>query len=66
MKEIITKDTNIAEMISQHPETRHFLMELGLGCIGCVASSFETIEEGLQAHNIDVEEALKKINEIIK
>lgn len=62
----ITKDMSIADIVEKHPETIEVFFKHGLHCVGCVASRFETLEEGLQAHGIDVEEFLKDVNEILK
>ena len=39
---------------------------MGLGCVGCMASQFESIGEGAGAHGLDVPALLKEINECIK
>ena len=65
MKEI-SKDMNIAEVVEKYPEAAKVLMEEGLGCIGCVASEFETLEEGLRAHGMDVKKIVEKINKLIR
>ncbi|MFZ5391657.1 MAG: DUF1858 domain-containing protein, partial [Patescibacteria group bacterium] len=62
----IGKEMNIAEVVEKYPQTREIFFDLGLGCVGCVASSFETLEEGLLAHGLDVDEVLKKLNSSLK
>jgi len=64
--ERIDRKMNIAEIVEKYPQTREVFFDLGMGCVGCVASSFETLEEGLVAHGLDVEEVLKKLNKVIK
>ncbi len=66
MNEKIGKEMNIAEVVEKYPQTREIFFDLGLGCVGCVASSFETLEEGLLAHGLDVDEVLKKLNSSLK
>jgi len=56
MKNPITKDMMISDMAQSHPEASIVLMEKGMHCIGCGASAFETIEEGLQAHGVPDDE----------
>jgi hybrid cluster-associated redox disulfide protein len=71
--DMITEDMTIQEIFLNFPdhkdELAQILMDSGLGCVGCAASSFETIKEGLMAHGMS-EEDLKKIvsdlNSIIK
>lgn len=66
LNEKIGKEMNIAEVVEKYPQTREIFFDLGLGCVGCVASSFETLEEGLLAHGLDVDEVLKKLNSSLK
>ena len=62
---MITKDMKIMEAIQNFPETIPVLQSLNLGCLGCIAASGESLEEGLSAHGLDVEAALKMMNEAI-
>ena len=45
-KQEITKDIPIAEILAMHPDKAHLLseilMEFGIHCVGCGASTFET------------------------
>ena len=56
---------NIADLIEKYPQARSVFMDLGLGCVGCVASSFETLEDGLKAHGLNTDEVLEKLNKSI-
>lgn len=64
-KNEISKEMNIADIVEKYPATMDVFFEVGLGCVGCVASQFETLEEGLKAHGLEVDEILKKLNEAI-
>ncbi|MGM5484736.1 MAG: DUF1858 domain-containing protein [Nanobdellota archaeon] len=62
----IKKDMNIMEIIRNNPDTAQVFMDAGIGCIGCAASNFETLEEGLKAHgksDEDIDEFVKKLND---
>jgi hybrid cluster-associated redox disulfide protein len=59
---IITKETNIAELLNAHPQTAQVFLEYGLHCVGCMAASFDTIEQGAVSHGID-EETLSNLVE---
>lgn len=61
---MITKDMSIADIVEKNPETMAVFMKHGMHCIGCIASQFETLEEGLNAHGIDVEQFMKEINAV--
>jgi len=62
---MITKDMNIMEVLQKYPDAARVLMEMGIGCVGCIAASGETLEQGLGAHGVDVDEAVKKMNEAV-
>ena len=42
----ITKDMNIVEVVQRYPDTMMVFMYAGMGCFGCHAAQFESIEEG--------------------
>ena len=56
----IHKDMTIQEIFYHFPEKKEVLaqvlMNSGLSCLGCAASSFETLEQGLMAHGKSQEE----------
>lgn len=62
----ITKDMKIKEVIEKYPETLKVFDEFNFHCIGCMAASFETIEQGASVHGIDVEEFVEKLNKSIE
>lgn len=51
----ITKDNTIEEIVTKHPETTMVFMKHGLHCVGCHVAAFESIEQGAQAHGINVD-----------
>src|SRR3989344_1768643 len=65
----ITKDTTIGEIAEKYPQVVETLMSYGVHCVGCHVSPFESLEMGFRGHGIDdstIEEAVKKLNEIIE
>ena len=58
----ITKDMSFAEILQKKPEAAEILMKEGMHCFGCSMAGFETLEQGCQAHGIDVNKVIKKIN----
>ena len=62
---MITKDTNIGEIITKYPEAVGVLQMNGVGCVGCFMAQAETIGEGLAAHGIDADELIAKMNAAI-
>jgi hybrid cluster-associated redox disulfide protein len=68
-KEItITRDMNLGEVVFKYPEAAEVLTDYGLSCVGCFASSFDTIEQGAKIHQLsdeELEEMIERINEVI-
>jgi len=65
----VTKKTKINKLIEEHPQAADILVSYGLGCVGCVFSEFDTLENGALIHGMDKEEIemiIKDINKIVK
>lgn len=61
---MVTKDMLIGEIIMMNEKYPEILIESGMHCLGCPASSGETLEEACMVHGIDVEEVLAKLNAV--
>ncbi|SMC55837.1 DUF1858 domain-containing protein [Sporomusa malonica] len=59
---MISKSTPIIEALRSHPRAREIFAKHGMGCIGCMGSLTETIENGASMHDIDVEALLAELN----
>ncbi len=58
----IKKQDNIIQIIQDYPISREVFMQFGLGCIGCFAAHYETLEQGALAHGIDVDAMVAELN----
>ncbi len=65
-KNKITKDMTFTKVIKKYPETEKIFLEYGMHCIGCPLAIQETIEQGANAHGIDIKKLLKELNKKIK
>lgn len=64
----ITKDTTIGDIVEKYPQVVDTLTSFGVHCVGCHVSPFESLEMGFKGHGLDdvkIEEAVKKLNEVI-
>lgn len=59
---MITKDTIIAEVLDQYPETAELFFAIGMHCLGCPSARGESIEQACAVHGADVDALLEKIN----
>ncbi|MBQ7516161.1 MAG: DUF1858 domain-containing protein [Schwartzia sp.] len=61
----ITKDMSIMEVVQKYPDTVEVFMNSGMGCLGCAVAHFENIEQGAMAHGIDIDDLMKRLNEVV-
>lgn len=58
----ISKDMTLSEVVAKYPESIQVFLEFGMGCFGCGAAQFETIEQGSQSHGIDLKKLMEALN----
>ena len=58
----INKKMTFAELIEASPEAAKKLAERGMFCCGCPMAMMETLEQGCEAHGVDVDEVLQELN----
>ena len=64
MSDKFTKDMTFAQALRTNPEVARVLAKYNLGCIGCMGAQNESLEQGCNAHGLDVNEILKDLNAI--
>lgn len=62
---MVTKDTNILEAVQNYPVIREVFEKFGLGCVGCMIASGESLGEGISAHGLDADVVIAEINKAI-
>lgn len=68
IKQVVTKDMIIGDVLKEYPDVSVIMLEHGLHCVGCHANVFDTIEAGCQLHGLSddtVETLVTQINEFI-
>ena len=58
----ITKDTIIGDILDIAPETAPIFLSIGMHCLGCPSSRWETVEQACMVHGVQVDELLERIN----
>ncbi len=61
---LISKSMIISEVVDIHPDVIPLLIQNGMHCVGCGASMFETLEEGLMGHGMDDREIERVVDEL--
>ncbi len=67
-KAIVSRDMNLGEIAARWPAARAVLLDYGLHCVGCFASSFDTLEAGGKVHGMsdaEIDEMVREVNEMI-
>lgn len=62
---MVSKDMNILEAVQKHPVIAEVFRKHGLGCVGCMIASGETLGEGISAHGLDADAIIAEANELI-
>ena len=58
----VTKDMGIQDVVDKYPQLVPVFFKFGLGCLGCAAARFESIEQGATAHGIDTSALIADLN----
>ena len=59
---MISKEIGIIELVEAYPAAADILRQHGMGCLGCIAARFETLEQGAAAHGIDIDKLMADLN----
>src|SRR3990167_1345205 len=68
IKQVITKDMTIGDVVAKYPAVIEPLQEAGVHCVGCHVSYSESLEDGFKGHgmtNEDVDAVILKLNKAI-
>jgi hybrid cluster-associated redox disulfide protein len=65
-KDKITEDMTIKEVIDKYPETAMVFMKYNVGCISCLAASFEKVKDIATVHGINIKALIKDLNAAVK
>ena len=66
MESKITGKEPIGDVVRKHPETAEVFMKHGMHCLGCAAAHFENINEGAEAHGLDVKKLVADLNKVVE
>ena len=65
-KDKITEDMTIKDVIDKYPQTAMVFMKYNVGCIGCLAASFEKVKDIASIHGIDTAQLVKDLNAAVQ
>ena len=62
----ISLQDGIMETVQNYPATVEGFRAFGMGCLGCAAAHFETIEQGAKAHGMDLDRLIRALNAAVE
>jgi hybrid cluster-associated redox disulfide protein len=66
MSQKISKDMTFKEVLQMGPAVVQVFMKYKMGCVGCAAAKFESVEQGAKAHGIDVDALVRDLNAAVE
>ena len=69
IKQAITKDMTIGEVVAKYPAVIEPLQEAGVHCVGCHVSYSESLEGGFKGHGMadeQIDEIITKLNKAVE
>ena len=69
IKQLITKDMTIGDVVAKYPSVIEPLQSAGVHCVGCHVSYHETLEQGFKGHGMSDEEVdmvIAKLNAAVE
>jgi hybrid cluster-associated redox disulfide protein len=61
----ITEDMTIREVLDKYPETASVFLKYNIGCVGCIAASYERVKDISGVHGVDVKALLQDLNDAV-
>ena len=61
----VVKETVIADIMMNAPDSVPLFQEIGMHCMGCALATGENVEQACMAHGVDVDDFLKNLNDFI-
>ena len=62
---IVTGDDFVSEIVNLYPEAAEYLASLGMHCLGCASSQFETLWDACRAHGLKAGAVIRDLNRVI-
>ena len=66
IKNKITKDMTLGEVVTKYPKAAEVMLKQGLHCVGCHVAAYETVEQGAMAHGFDNKQIKKLLEDMNK
>ncbi len=65
IRQFITKDMLIGDVIEIYPEAARALLSVGMHCVTCGVALYESVEEASYVHGLDPDDVIKVVNDML-
>ena len=65
IRQFITKDMLIGDVIELYPEAARALLSVGMHCITCGVAIYESVEEASYVHGLEPDDVVKVVNDML-
>ncbi len=65
IRQFITKDMLIGDVIEIYPEAAKALLSVGMHCVTCGVALYESVEEASYVHGLDPDDVIKVVNDML-
>lgn len=65
IRQFITKDMLIGDVIELYPEAAKALLSVGMHCITCGVAIYESVEEASYVHGLEPDDVVKVVNDML-
>ena len=65
IRQFITKDMLIGDVIEIYPSAAHALLSVGMHCVTCGVALYESVEEASYVHGLDPDDVIKVVNDML-
>lgn len=62
MKNYVSNDTLVGEIVNTYPETIDVLLSAGMHCLGCPASQAESLADACAVHGLEPSAVMDAVN----
>ena len=62
---VVTKETNLGEILDADPTTAIYFMQIGMHCLGCPSARGESVAEACAVHGTNADELVEKLNKAL-
>ena len=65
MRQSLSPEVTVKELLDRHPQNIKLFMDLGLLCVGCPTEAFHTMADVAREYHLDLDQLLQRLDKNI-